>query len=128
MDTVVSRCQLVRFDPLPPARIAQALEAEGVEPTRALACARMALGNGERARLLASDEGQGLLDDAEAMVRVALGAGEGDPSVDLLAHAKQRQRPGGGRGRSRPQGAARGRTEGTRAHRARAPVRRHGQA
>ena len=77
MDTVVSRCQLVRFDPLPPARIAQALEADGVEPARALACARLALGNGERARLLASDEGQGLLDDAEAMVRVALGA-EGD--------------------------------------------------
>ncbi|HEX5909567.1 MAG TPA: AAA family ATPase, partial [Thermoleophilaceae bacterium] len=48
METVVSRCQLVRFDPLPPARIAQALEAEGVEAARALACARLALGNGER--------------------------------------------------------------------------------
>ena len=69
MDTVVSRCQPVRFDPLPPARLAQALEAEGVEPGRALACARLALGNGERARLLASEEGQGLLADAGAMVR-----------------------------------------------------------
>ncbi len=73
METVVSRCQLVRFDPLPPARIAQALEAEGVEPARALACARLALGNGERARLLASEEGQGLLDDAETWCGVALG-------------------------------------------------------
>ncbi len=77
METVVSRCQLVRFDPLPPARIAQALEAGGVEPARAIACARLALGNGERARLLASEEGQGLLDDAGEMVRVAL-AGEGE--------------------------------------------------
>jgi len=89
METVVSRCQLVRFDPLPPARIAGALEAEGVPAARALACARMALGNGERARLLASDEGQGLLDDVEAMVRAALGIGDDDdPSVRLLARAK----------------------------------------
>ena len=34
--TVVSRCQLVRFDPLPAARIAAALEAEGVPAERAL--------------------------------------------------------------------------------------------
>ena len=40
LDTVVSRCQLVRFDPLPAARIAAALEAEGVPAERALACAR----------------------------------------------------------------------------------------
>ena len=80
METVVSRCQLVRFDPLPPARIAQALEADGVEPARAIACARLALGNGERARLLASEEGQGLLDDAGEMVRVALGRGGRRPS------------------------------------------------
>src|SRR3954453_17270999 len=30
LDTVVSRCQVVRFDPLPPQRIAAALEADGV--------------------------------------------------------------------------------------------------
>ena len=101
METVVSRCQLVRFDPLPPARIAQALEAEGVEASRALACARLALGNGERARLLASDEGGVLLDDAEAMVRAALGVGEDDePSAGLLARAKAAAT--GRRPRSRP--------------------------
>ena len=102
MDTVVSRCQLVRFDPLPPARIAQALEADGVEASRALACARLALGNGERARLLASDEGGVLLDDAEAMVRAALGVGmRATRRPGLLAPGEGRQRPGRGRGRGR---------------------------
>ena len=106
MDTVVSRCQLVRFDPLPPARIAQALEAEGVEPARALACARLALGNGERARLLASEEGGGLLDDAEEMVRVALGAGEAEPRRRAAGAGEGRKRQGGGRGRGRPTSAS----------------------
>ena len=32
LPTVVSRCQAVRFDPLPPARIAERLEADGVPP------------------------------------------------------------------------------------------------
>src|SRR3954463_10019288 len=50
LETVVSRCQLIRFDPLPPERIAGALEAEGIEPERAQACARLALGSGARAR------------------------------------------------------------------------------
>ena len=39
LDTVISRCQLVRFDPLPAARIAAVLEAEGVPAETALACA-----------------------------------------------------------------------------------------
>jgi DNA polymerase-3 subunit delta' len=108
MDTVVSRCQLVRFDPLPPARIAQALEADGVEAARALACARLALGNGERARLLASDEGAVLLDDAEAMVRAALGVGEDDAAVGLLARAKD----GSDRAEAEVEAARKARLEG----------------
>ena len=59
LDTVVSRCQLVRFEPLPAARIAAALEAEGVPAERALACAGLSLGNATRARFLASAEGDG---------------------------------------------------------------------
>ena len=39
IETVVSRCQPVRFDPLPARRIAEALEAEGVPGERAQACA-----------------------------------------------------------------------------------------
>ena len=76
LETVVSRCQLVRFDPLSPERIAAALESDGVEPGRAGACGRLALGNAARARFLASDEGEALRDDVERLVRAAL-AGEG---------------------------------------------------
>ena len=71
--TVVSRCQLVRFDPLPPARIAARLEAEeGVPAERAAACARLALGNGDRARFLASEEGEALRADVDRMMAAAL--------------------------------------------------------
>jgi DNA polymerase III subunit delta' len=75
LDTVVSRCQLVRFDALSPERIAAALERDGVEPGRAGACGRLALGNASRARFLASDEGEALRDDVESLVRAVL-AGE----------------------------------------------------
>src|SRR5262249_2053517 len=57
LETVVSRCQLVRFDPLPAERIAATLEEEGIDPARAAASGRLALGNAARARFLASDEG-----------------------------------------------------------------------
>src|SRR5918992_1234882 len=66
METVVSRCQLVRFEPLPAARIAAMLEAEGVPAERARACARLALGNAARAQLLASAEGEELRAEGSA--------------------------------------------------------------
>src|SRR5256886_14530192 len=50
LETVVSRCQLVRFDALSPERIAASLEADGVDRGRAGACGRLALGNLTRAR------------------------------------------------------------------------------
>jgi DNA polymerase-3 subunit delta' len=68
LETVVSRCQLVRFDPLPPERIAAALEAEGVPGPRAAASGRLALGDGARARVLASDEGEALRAEVEDWV------------------------------------------------------------
>lgn len=90
LDTVRSRCQLVRFDPLPADRLADALEAEGVESSRARACARLALGSGERARLLASAEGAELRARAERLVTAALegGAAAGDSWAGLLEHAE----------------------------------------
>ncbi|MGI8749338.1 MAG: hypothetical protein ACR2J6_02110 [Thermoleophilaceae bacterium] len=93
IDTVVSRCQLVRFDPLPAARLAEALEGEGVPASRAAASARLALGNGERARLLASEEGQELLADVERMVMAALkpGGGDDEPWRGLLDRAEARR-------------------------------------
>jgi DNA polymerase-3 subunit delta' len=94
--TVVSRCQLVRFDPLPAARIATALEGEGVPAERAGASARLALGNGARARFLASEEGAALLADVDRLVGRALAGGgqsAGEPEAwrGLLDRAEERR-------------------------------------
>lgn len=97
LETVVSRCQLVRFDPLPAERIASVLEDEGVGAERAGACGRLALGNLTRARYLASEDGEALRDDVERLVRDAL-AGEGrdvsggEPWQGLLTRAEGRGR------------------------------------
>ena len=96
LETVVSRCQLVRFDPLPAGRIAAALEAKGVSSERAAACGRLALGNLERARFLATEDGEALRSDAERLVTDAL-AGEPSDSVaeepwrPLLARAEKQR-------------------------------------
>ncbi len=94
--TVVSRCQLVRFDPLPAAKIAEALVGEGTSAERAGACARLALGNGARARFLASEEGATLLADVDRLVGSALrGGGQpaGEPEAwrGLLDRAEERR-------------------------------------
>ena len=94
LETVVSRCQLVRFDPLPAERLAAELEAIGVEQDRALACGRLALGDGERARYLASEEGDALRAEVEALVRHALGGEEAaveEPWRLLLGRAEGRR-------------------------------------
>jgi DNA polymerase-3 subunit delta' len=93
LETVVSRCQLVRFDPLPAGRIAAALEAEGVPAERARDCGRLALGNAARARFLASDEGEDLRTEVDAFVLAAL---EGGPRTEepwrpLLERAERRR-------------------------------------
>jgi DNA polymerase-3 subunit delta' len=93
--TVVSRCQLVRFDPLPAARIADALVADGVRAERAGACARLALGNGARARFLASEQGEELVADVDRLVGRALRGGAqpaGEPEAwrGLLDRADER--------------------------------------
>jgi hypothetical protein len=88
----VSRCQLVRFDPLPAERIAAMLEGEGIEPARAVACGRLALGNASRARFLASDEGAALRGDVEQLVLDALGAIHmQEPWRGLLQRAEERR-------------------------------------
>jgi DNA polymerase-3 subunit delta' len=91
METVVSRCQLVRFDPLPRERIAERLEAQGVAPEQADAAARLALGDGRRAEFLASEEGRALRADVEAMVRAALADADGtaEPWRNLLVRADE---------------------------------------
>src|SRR4029079_13143205 len=57
LETVVSRCQLVRFDPLPAERITEMLEGDGIAPEQAGAAARLSLGDAARGRFLASDAG-----------------------------------------------------------------------
>ncbi|HWF31619.1 MAG TPA: hypothetical protein VG188_03580 [Solirubrobacteraceae bacterium] len=86
--TIVSRCQLVRFDPLSPERIAAGLE--GVESEQAQACARLALGDAGLAARLASKEGEALRASAERFVRAALaGRSEERPWLEMLDTAKQ---------------------------------------
>jgi DNA polymerase III subunit delta' len=53
LPTISSRCQPVRFDPLPATALANSLHSEGIDLETAHACARLALGDGEKARQLA---------------------------------------------------------------------------
>jgi DNA polymerase III subunit delta' len=92
LETVVSRCQLVRFDPLPAERIAEMLEQEGIAPEPAGAAARLSLGNGSRARFLASDEGMALRGEVERLVLDALGSIHmQEPWRGLLERAEDRR-------------------------------------
>jgi DNA polymerase-3 subunit delta' len=76
LPTIASRCQQVRFDPLSDELLAQRLQgvqgATGIEPERAIACARLAAGDGQLAELLASERGIALRECAEQFVRSAL--------------------------------------------------------
>jgi DNA polymerase III subunit delta' len=91
LETVVSRCQLVRFEPLPATRIAALLEADGIEAERARACARLALGNAARARMLASAEGEELRAEVDAFARAALDGEPGETWRPLLERAERRR-------------------------------------
>jgi DNA polymerase-3 subunit delta' len=87
LPTIASRCQLVRFDAPPVERVAGAVEALGVEWETAMACARLSLGDAERARSLASEHGRALRAGGERFARAALSgeAATARPWVELLA-------------------------------------------
>ncbi len=68
LETIPSRCRPIRFGAIPPARVAEALQAEGVPAPTALACARLAGGDAARARALAGPEAP-LRAEAEQAVR-----------------------------------------------------------
>lgn len=73
LPTIASRCQLVRFEAATPAELSQRLQTRhGVPPLTADACARLALGDAERALALALAEGPALRDAAERFARAAL--------------------------------------------------------
>jgi DNA polymerase-3 subunit delta' len=89
LPTVASRCQLVRFEAPSPARLGERLLAGGVETAPAEACARLALGDGERAAALAFGEGPALRRAAETFAVAALtGQLDGQPWQPLLELAK----------------------------------------
>ncbi len=91
MATIASRCQQVRFDPQPPARMAEQLteQLEQLEPERARACAELALGDARLAARLAGEEGVALRGLAERLVRSALEGTTGErPWTGLLEMAR----------------------------------------
>ena len=93
LPTIRSRCQLVRFDAPSVRETAAALEALGEDPDAALACARLALGDGERARELTGSEGRALRAAAERYARSALSLGamaRSRPWADMLSAVRAR--------------------------------------
>jgi len=107
LPTVASRCQAVRFDPLSPARIQERLAERlaGVDPARAGACARLALGDGGLALWLAGEQGQALRAGAQGMVRGALEARTGERAwLEVLEQAKAAGAAAGEQALSRVEG------------------------
>ena len=130
LETVVSRCQLVRFDPLPAERIAAELEADGVPAERARACARLALGNAERAPLPRLRGGRGAARRGRARSCAAALGGRAAGAAGGRCSSAPRSGRGRGRGgvAAEARAAARARAEGPRARRARARARGGRQA
>jgi DNA polymerase-3 subunit delta' len=87
LPTIASRCQHVRFDA--PSADEMASRLAGIEPTIAQACARLSLGDAERAARLAFGDGPKLRASAEAFARGALHDDlAGRPWLGILARAK----------------------------------------
>ncbi len=76
LPTIRSRCQLVRFNAPSVEETAAELVRQGEDSETALACARLALGDAERAGELASAEGHALRAAAEGFARAAFSVGE----------------------------------------------------
>jgi DNA polymerase-3 subunit delta' len=90
MPTIASRCQHVRFDAPPAGELTARLEARGVSPETARACARLSLGDGEKALALALGSGPARRAAAERFARACLRDDLRDrPWMQLLADARQ---------------------------------------
>jgi DNA polymerase III subunit delta' len=89
LPTIASRCQHVRFSTPTDERVAAQLERHGVAPELALACARLGLGDVERALRLALGDGPALRAGAEAFARACLsGSLVERPWVAVLQRAR----------------------------------------
>ena len=82
LPTVSSRCQAVRFDARAPEDIAAGLH--GIAPDTALACARLALGDAQRASMLAYGDGAALRGEAETYARAACAGAVAPPAAQAL--------------------------------------------
>jgi DNA polymerase III subunit delta' len=92
LETVLSRCQLVRFDSLSQDSITETLKAEGLDSELAVACGRLALGNARRGRFLASDQGQTLRADVCAFIKSILSGQSSDEAQrNILKRADDRR-------------------------------------
>lgn len=90
LPTIASRCQQVRFDAPPPSKLEDMLARHGVAPDIVRACARLALGDFERALRLALGDGPALRAGAEALARASLeGALAGAPWLVVLERARE---------------------------------------
>jgi len=92
LPTIQSRCQVVRFEAPSESEVAAGIEALGVPAGTAIAVARLALGDAERARELVGEDGAALRAGAERFARAVL-AGEASrtkPWADLLAAVRAR--------------------------------------
>jgi DNA polymerase III subunit delta' len=87
LPTIASRCQHVRFDAPSSDEIAAGLA--GIDERTAQACARLGLGDANRAKLLAYGDGPKLRAGAEAFARATItGELAARPWLDVLARAK----------------------------------------
>ncbi|MBJ7331312.1 MAG: hypothetical protein JHC95_15575 [Solirubrobacteraceae bacterium] len=89
LPTIRSRCQPVRFDAPPIEELARFVGSRGVPPETADACARLGLGDGERALALALGSGPALRAASERLARAAMRDElAGAPWLGLLDPAK----------------------------------------
>jgi DNA polymerase-3 subunit delta' len=95
-ETVLSRCHVVWFRPLPERFVVDTLTEEGVEPPRAALAARLSGGNLGRARRLAADpDGLGFRDVArDALERAMAGPSGALDAADLVLRAAARYQKG----------------------------------
>jgi DNA polymerase-3 subunit delta' len=92
LPTISSRCQLVRFEAPGVDQVSAELQQNGASEDEALALARIALGEAELARALATEEGRALRAAAERFARGALSGElwEQRPWQEILAAARNR--------------------------------------
>jgi DNA polymerase-3 subunit delta' len=85
METIVSRCQSVRFEAASASELRDRLQnSHGIPPATAQACAELALGDGELALRLALGEGESLRAAAQTYTRAVIAGSLSDARAALL--------------------------------------------